>query len=290
VSSKTRETKVRWLAHVGVVVAFVSVGYLTDLAILHLEPPGEEALLRYVLTLLAPAALSTLVIAEVAVKWQLDNRYEVVQEAVHVRTFANALEFARFRRDVVMKIESLQDPIFCTSHCNLFKNVEANEDEKTTIKQINEEFFSQLAKLSMMSVRGGLHLLLQFNSEAEATEELGRRIDIFLDVGKEVHRNLGSYCFDVCQLLQESVKDYFIIENHVFKTIRSTKHAGGDTKYMYIRCDDVAIGYRTWLADLFENGDGSRNPTPFTERKQMQALFDRVKAQVDRERENLKAS
>lgn len=281
-ASKAREKQVRWLAHIGVAVLLIGIGYLTDLVILRLEPPGQETLLRYILTLLAPAAISTLIIAELAVKWQLDNWYESKKDALSVKTFANAVEFARFRRDIVMGIEVVDDPIYCTSHCNLFRNIEAKDAEKSTIREINREFFRQMAELSISSKRGGLRLLLEFKNEEEAREELAPRIDIFLDVAQRLGRDFDIFQFDVCRLLQPSVKDYFVIEDHVFKTIRKTR-PGTDTQYLYVKNAEIAVGYRTWLADLFANGHAV-SPTPFTENENMRRLFDRIRAEVETRR------
>jgi hypothetical protein len=141
----------------------------------------------------------------------------------------------------------------------------------------------------MTSTRGGLQLLLQFrDDDPKLKEELGTRIDLFLKISEGLNRDFNVFHFDVRRLLQESLKDYLVIEDHVFKTIRKTEQAGSETHFVYVKSPELAIGYRLWLQDLFNNGDGPRNSTRYTERHKIGKLFDEVKFEVQAERSRLR--
>jgi protein-S-isoprenylcysteine O-methyltransferase Ste14 len=287
----------RALVRVVVSSIFAIVGVVAGFIVYGLEKHEVESVLILIVALVAPMALSMAFVTVLAVEWLVDRPRRDVSL---IRTFPDSIKFAEFRRDIILGIKKINDPIYCTSHCNLFaypggrELTEAGATKKgdeETLKEFNREFFRKIAFLSMESMRGGLNLLLCYrDGEPKVKEELRPRFDIFFDVADELKREFNINHFDVRRLLQESLKDYLVIEDHVFKTIRKTPEAGNETRHAYVKNAKLADEYRVWLKDLFNNGDSPRNPTRFAEKTRMLDLYEEVKAEVRRERGGLKRS
>jgi hypothetical protein len=185
--------------------------------------------------LIMPCTIALVYITEIATTWLLDHWLEADREAIYVETFDKPVHAAMRRLEIVNQIPtgSLKTKIYCTSHCNLFANAGGrNEKEKVFLEGRNRDFFSRLAHLAMTSRDQGLRLLLQYaDGDGSLEKELPIRIDIFLDASESLTQELYPAQFEARRLVQESVKDYFVIEDHVFKTIRKTAQAGGQTEF-----------------------------------------------------------
>lgn len=195
-----------------------------------------------------------------------------------VRKFDSAVEFAEFRQKLIMNItsESLDDPIYCTSHLNLFAKPDGNSQPiRDRVAEINKPFFKRLSELSLTEKRGGLRLILQYqDTETDLLEkELTDRLKIFWQAARELNEvDWAEHQFDVTRMRPGMVKDYFVIGDHVLKTIRKTNQSS----YMYIRSPEVASSYREWMEDLFLYGHRGVNKT--AEKDEVAAIFTRLKA------------
>jgi hypothetical protein len=250
-----------FIVKLSIPVLFGLIGILTTIAVFILDPSTDNKLLLLILALVLPAAVSLIVITEVVLLWF----YEVWLRGgsdVIVTPVANARDFAELKRAVIRQIRpgTLNYPIFCTTHCNLFADPGGRTDDiKEDIKRINQEYFEHVAQLSMdkQNTHGGLRLLIQYeDDEIEKLEnELRPRIAIFSKVAADKDFDWNAHHFDVRRLMQRSVKDYLVVEDHVFKTIRKTQETK-ETQYIHIRSAVIAATYRSWLWDLFDYGEG----------------------------------
>lgn len=275
---------------------FLAIGLATAVVAYFLEKhgatnPAEAARSIDILIvgLVMPMAFSVGFVTILAVEWLVDRPRRDINV---IQTFPDAIKFAEFRRDTVLKIEKLADAIYCTSHCNLFaypSGREVEDENDKTLTDINSQFFRKVASLSMESLRGGLKLLLYYgDDDLKVRAELRPRFDIFLDVCESPKRDFSVTQFDVRRLLQESLKDYLVIEDHVFKVIRKTRQAGSEVRYAYVKNQSLADEYRVWLKDIFENGDGEQNQAAYTEKTKISRLCAEIKQEVKAEREKLK--
>jgi hypothetical protein len=182
-----------------------------------------------------------------------------------VRIFRDPVQFAIFRLQIVLdtKATGLTHAIHCTSHCNLFAQPGGSSDEiNTTLRAINAAFFREMAQIVMDSTSGGLRLLLQYKdvSDFDVKIEIAERLRIWMEVcARRSDLSLKREQFSVQHLLPASLKDYFVIEDHFFTTIRKTPASGGSTHFVYVRNAAIAETYRDWLADVFSNGHHEDN-------------------------------
>jgi hypothetical protein len=141
----------------------------------------------------------------------------------------------------------------------LFADPGGRTDEvREEIKRTNQEYFEHVARLSIeKNKHGGLRLLVQYeDDEIEKLEnELRPRVGIFSKVAADKDFDWNPHHFDIRRLVQRSVNDYLVIEDHVFQTIRKTKGTK-ETQYLHLRSAVIAATYRGWLSDLFDYGEG----------------------------------
>jgi hypothetical protein len=249
-----------FLVRLAIPVLFGVVGLATTIVVHFTNLPTDNKFLILIIAILVPSTLSLIVITEVVLLWFYEIWLSGGSDVI-VTPLAGAREFAELKRDVIRRIKpgSLNHPIYCTSHCNLFAYPGGRTDEaKAIVKRINEEYFEHVARLSLeQNAPGGLKLLVQYeDSEVEKLdEELRRRIEIFSKMTVNKDFDWNAHHFDIRRLKETSVKDYLVVEDHVFKTIRKTQESK-ETQYIYIRSAIIAATYRSWLSDLFEFGEG----------------------------------
>jgi hypothetical protein len=199
-----------------------------------------------------------------------------------IKKFGNAVEFAEFRLRLVSDLQSasLLDPIYCTSHLNLFAKPDGgSQPTRDRVAQINRPFFERLSELALEGRRGGLRLILQYtDDEVDLLEkELTDRLAIFWKIAREREKlDWADREFDVTRMVATMSKDYFVIGDHIFKTIRKTERSRQAASHMYIRNADIAASYREWMEDLFYYGhQGGKNPS--TDKYGIAALFEKIK-------------
>jgi hypothetical protein len=185
--------------------------------------------------MLLPVAASSAFIAYVSSRWLTKQREMEKRDTIYAEPLATPIQMAQRRLDVVTSCKKLKTDVYCTSHCNLFYDPGASQsasvDEKDEIVYLNRKFFKALAHLTIDS-RPGLKLLLHAASPQEFAGELGERIDLYLEVGGSKESVLDTNHFDPKSLVQESLSDYFVFEDHVFLTLR--KSSKGKTEYVHI--------------------------------------------------------
>jgi hypothetical protein len=255
------------------------------------EVPGFPApLAGLFIGLLLPTAFFAVYIAEGITKLTEEKEVPVI-----VKTFDDPIEAAQFRLSTVMQIKAdeITSEIYCTSHCNLFANPGGSDGPTNArLRAINDTFFGHLMDLTMNTPaeEEGLKLLLQYRNatDDEVKKELGQRLGIYARacaMRRDVR--LSRDRFEIRHLLPHSLKDYFVIEDHLFKTVRKTQASGGRTQYVYMQSREIANTYRMWLADVFEHGheigegDAQSGQTPLTEDDaQLSALINTIWADV----------
>lgn len=283
----------RGVTHSVIAIAFGAIGLLTAFIVWAVEHKAGpvNALELLLLALVTPSAFALLYIAEVATAYITGKWAEEDREAIFVETFRTAAEMAARRLEVVRSVEKnkLTEHVYCTSHCNLFDDPGGHTPaEAESVYKYNYAFFSALAERTV-AAEPGLKLLLHYPDEKAFAHEMGERIDIYLAACEKAQTSLALSHFEPRHLLQKSLKDYFVFEDHVFKTIRKTPHSAGATEYMHIKSAKVAAQYRAWLEDLFNFGEGASNKPPFVERVEFEAKYLTFKAKVEAERRAAKS-
>jgi hypothetical protein len=241
-------------------VLFGLAGLSTGIIIHYLSLSTDNKLLLLIIGILVPSAVSLIIVSEVVLLWFYEIWLRGGSDVI-VTPLSGAREFAELKRDVIRQIRpgSLNHPIYCTTHCNLFAEPGGRTPEaQAAIKQINEEYFERVARLSLESnMPGGLRLLVQYDDHdiEKLDRELRPRIAIFSKMNASQNFEWNAHNFDLRRLIEGTVKDYLVVEDHVFKTIRKTRETK-ETQYIYIRSAIIAATYRSWLADLFDYGEG----------------------------------
>jgi hypothetical protein len=242
--------------------------------------------------LLAPTAFFAVYIAEGITKLT-----DETDSPVSLKIFEDAVEAALFRLSTVIQIRvgKITSEIYCTSHCNLFANPggpgEPNTATNNHLRVVNDAFFSHLLNLAMTPPpeKEGLKLLLQYKTAADddVQKELRQRLGIYARtcaMRKDRDIRLARDRFEIRHLLPHSLKDYFVIEDHVFITVRKTEDSSGRTQYVYMQSRELADTYRMWLADIFEHGHEGQ--TPLTEKDEgllalIKSIWEDVRSEVD---------
>jgi hypothetical protein len=269
---RVRRKRIGQLLSAGAAVGIVVLVYFLEAILERLgvkETGLTVAFMAAVLSLLALTAFTVLYTASLVD--ELTTERNRPMPGAEVRTFRDPVRFATFRAHVVLELEAtgLTEPVHCTSHCNLFAQPGGADDPvNNSLRAINTVFFQSLARLAMDSPHGGLRLLLQYKdvTDVDVKIETAERLRIWMDVcASRNDINLKREQFDVQHLLPASLKDYFVIEDRVFKTIRKTPASGGSTQFVYMRSPEIAQSYRDWLADVFSNGYHRDNAGLYTE-------------------------
>jgi hypothetical protein len=274
----------RALVHWAIPAFFGLLGVITAGGVFLLEHTTDNKLLIFIIALIIPSSITLIILTELALAWFYDIWLTGSRELV-VKTFSDAREFARFRRDTIRGIKpgTLDDAIYTTSHCNLFAKPEGRENIRTEVRQLNLEFFQFLAHIALEpGNRGGLRLLVHFesNERDELWTEMRERVQVFSTAAFEKDMDDWNWHhFDVRHLLQGSAKDYLVIEDHIFKTIRKTEASNGETQYVYMRSAEIAATYRRWLADLFDYGENFE-----TEKERIREIVLEIKNDLGRSR------
>jgi hypothetical protein len=232
-----------------------------------------------------PTFMSSGFVAIVSFKW-LTKQWETEKyDTLYAVPLDTPAQMAHKRHEVVTSCRKLANDIYCTSHCNLFhdpgvpKGPDGATSDKEEVIYQNRKFFRALAKLTIDS-RQALKLLLFVPNQRAFEGELGERIDIYVDAGGTKDAVLDRSNFEPKQLIEESLTDFLVFEDHVFMTMR--KSSKGKTEYVYIRSIAVAEHYRAWLKDLFDTGE---NSTPArVEEKEFRKKFEELVSNATGER------
>jgi hypothetical protein len=228
-------------------------------------------------------AIGQIVIFTIALLWLTD--YHLLPRSskrTTVEIFSNPINFARKKCDVLrdLELQSVNTMIYGVSHCNLFAKPEGDDAQQKDVREYNSSFFRALADIVMRSDNPDvkLRILLHYDDEDIETnlvQELKARQEIFTKSGHALSPptewNSRDH-FDVKRGLIHSAIDYFVIQDHVFITIRQTPGIPRST-YIYIRGQELAKSYWSWLDDLYEYGEDDG----LVERRDIQAIFNRIK-------------
>jgi hypothetical protein len=235
--------------------------------------------------MLFPTFMSTGFVAVVSFKW-LTKQWETEgRDTVYAESLDTPAQMAHKRHEVVSSCRKLANDVYCTSHCNLFHDPGVPTDpggetgDKDDVIYQNRKFFRALATLTIES-RQALKLLLFVPNPQAFVGELGVRIDIYAAVGKTKDAVLDRSNFEPKQLIEESLIDYLVFEDHVFMTMR--KASKGKTEHVHIRSVAVAEHYRAWLKDIFDTGENT-NPAR-VEEKEFRKRFEELVAGTTGER------
>jgi hypothetical protein len=130
------------------------------------------------------------------------------------------------------------------------------------VARVNRELFEAMARIALdPNSEGRIRVLFSAETQQELDDELYERYAILDAVAAELNRQWDADHFRCEMLAGRSLKDYLIIEDHVFKTIRKVKTnrtQGNQAKYIHIQSKKIADSYREWLRDMFENDQSGR--------------------------------
>jgi hypothetical protein len=254
--------------HIGAAVIPILIG----VACFYLEQKGVPVVYLYVFGAIIPAVLYITVISEIAILLFFDHLKE--DDRVYVETTYDAVRFANKRAEIVKSIkpESVKRHIISTSHCNLFARPEGvNPDEVEKVGIINKDLFESMAKIALnQNGEGRIRVLFFAPTEDDLEMEIDVREEILDRISQQLGLRWDNDHFGWRRLRAKSLKDYLIIEDHVFKTIRKLEvrehegeardqkqkqpYLGTRAKYIHLESKDIADSYREWLRDMFENG------------------------------------
>jgi hypothetical protein len=236
-------------------------------------------------------AVGQLFLFAIAALWFTDYHLaERASKRTVVEIFQSPVDFARKKCAVLHDLDpqSLQNRIYGVSHCNLFAKPEGDsEQEVADVRNLNVRFFSELAHLVMRSNNPDVRyrVLLQYDDadlvpqqdgkDCNLAQELKARQEIFTKAGRSLPSPMdwGREHFAVKRLMGDSDKDYFVINDHIFKTIRQTPGTHRSI-YIYIQGQELAKSYWTWLHDLYEYGENDE----LVEVKETWRIFEETRA------------
>lgn len=169
------------------------------------------------------------------------------------------IKFCRLRRDVIESIhpKDFKDPIYATSHCNMFRYPDCVDEEyKQRALQINKEyFFTLMRKLSVHNDQTKLNLMIYYEDSFSGKEDIRveweTRAEIITQSGAGNQSDISPK-----RLLRKLLTDYLVVEDHVFVTKRKPNSGSSPVSCMYIRDEVVAQSYRNWLRDLSDSKNG----------------------------------
>jgi hypothetical protein len=245
--------------HISVAVIPLIIGGVC----LYYDKQGVDATHLFVYGAIIPIAVYLTVLSELAIVLFFKQLHE--QDVVHLETFSDASLFAKRRAAIVSSIEpeSVKYNIISTSHCNLFARPDGETlKEMESVARVNRELFEAMVRIALNpNSEGRIRVLFSAESQQELNDELNERHAILNAVALELKRQWDADHFRVEMLAGRSLKDYLIIEDHVFKTIRKVKTnrtQGNQAKYIHIQSKKIADSYREWLRDMFENDQSGR--------------------------------
>jgi hypothetical protein len=141
--------------------------------------------------------------------------------------------------------------IYYASSCNLFANLDGRQSEAVGIERANNEFFRRIAYLATQpGSLGQLRALFRYDNDDTRNVELDQCIEVFCSILPE----WDMHQFEIRRLIDTSVKEYLVIEDHLFKVIRSANPESKDARYVHVQSQQLADTYREWLIDLFHYG------------------------------------
>jgi hypothetical protein len=258
---RQKSEAIKTTLHIAVAVLPILIGG----ACLYFERQGVDSIYLYIYGLIIPIVLYLTVISELAIIWFFRNMRE--DDRVIVDTFSDAVLFANKRAEIVSSIkpETVQHHIYSTSHCNLFARPEGETlNQMERVARLNEHLFEAMARITLdPNSNGRLRVLFYAGSQEELDNEVEQRNVILDRTAQSLGRQLNYDHFKYEMLVAKSHKDYLVIDDHVFKTIRkiedpnrnnSDEYLGIQGKYIHIQNRKIADSYRDWLRDVFENG------------------------------------
>jgi hypothetical protein len=231
-------------------------------------------------------AIGQLIIFAIAVLWFTD--YHLLPRSskrTTVEISSNPIEFAQRKCAVLrdLELQSINRTIYGVSYCNLFAKPEGNDnDEKNDVRELNSKFFRALADIVMRSDNRDvkLRILLHYDDEDIETnlvKELKARQEIFTKSAQALSQPAGWNSrehFEVKRGLVHSGIDYFVIQDHVFMTIRKTP--GTRSTYIHIHGQELAKSFWFWLDELYDYGEGDG----LVATKEIQNIFDRINLEL----------
>jgi hypothetical protein len=238
-------------------------------------------------------AVGQLFLFAIAALWFTDYHLaERSSKRTTVEIFQSPVDFARKRCAVLhdLDLTSLKNRIYGVSHCNLFAKPDGNSDQEVAdVRKLNVRFFNELADLVMRSDNPEVRyrVLLQYDDgeldpqpdgkDSNLVQELKARQEIFTRAGRNLPSPVdwGRDHFAVKRLMDNSHKDYFLVNDHIFKTIRQTPSTRRSI-YIYIHGQELAQSYWTWLHDLYEYGENDK----LVEVTEIQRVFQELKAKA----------
>lgn len=204
-----------------IVVALIPI--LIGAVCLYFDNRGTDPTHLFVYGVIVPIAVYLTVISELAIIWLFKHLRE--DDAVYVETYSNAVLFANKRASIVGAIDpkDIKHNIFSTSHCNLFARPEGeNPLQIDTVARLNVSLFESLAKIALdPNSEGRIRVLLYARSQKDLDNEINQREWILANVSNKLGRQWDHDHFQFPMLVAKSLKDYLVIEDHVFKTVKS---------------------------------------------------------------------
>jgi hypothetical protein len=182
------------------------------------------------------------------------------QDRPKVAIFTSALKFAEHKHHIISNIDSLppNSMVYASCHDNFFVNPDGPEQEKVAVREANTRVFTRLAELILRGEMCGLRLFMQYDENGDGpknmTAELKTRGQIFTKVAEQLKKRWVRHNFQYVKSNSKSVKDYLVINEHVFKTIKKTHHEDEMATYVHIKHQKLAEAYAVWMHNIFYDG------------------------------------
>jgi hypothetical protein len=223
----------------------------------------EPVLIGVICGLVFAFVSGQLVISYIANLWYYKYHKSEGKTRIYAFVTRDPVEFAIRKSAAIHALNSknLKYDIYAVSHCNMFDKPDGRDDEeRRQVARVNESLFRKLAELSITGNpnTGRLRVLLQYETlgRQSVENELRSRVRIMDEVATAQQKGIqwNQTHFWPRRRISNSAKDYLVVDEHVFKTVRLVG-TGQQAIYIHMRGNDVADTYRQWLYDLYEFGD-----------------------------------
>ncbi len=257
-----------------IVVAALSIGIAVVALFVDFTPGGIESFLFSTIALMG---ILNLFLFEVALLWYFDYHLER-REKISVDCFNSPITFAAHRERIVAELAHLdsRDKIYYMGNASFFSNIEQVDDvKKKDIQEKNQKLFKSIARMSLEASNTCSFRSIVFSSNRSSLSyELEQQVNAFKEVSDRNGLQFSEASFRLAILKDYSVKDYLIVGDHLFKTIRKYDRDDNNATYVHIHCPVLAHHYRSWIEDIYDQVDDANSSVS---KQQGKKLLEEVK-------------
>lgn len=177
---------------------------------------------------------------------------------VRVEPFSDELQYCRAKEEALSTIpeNGLSDDIYALIESpNANRGGNHNISSRRKINAANQKSAKHIAELVLSPKnKGHFKLLISGQNEDNISAELKIQQAAFEDIANVKGVGLSHNHFFAKRYLNTSLKDYLVVENFIFKTIRKTSGERFEDTFVLLENARLADMYREWIRDIYEHG------------------------------------